>query len=94
MGELGAAFGLTSYHLTSPTASPSPPPTDPYRPPTDIASPWPRSTFEELGFEVLALDQDETDMARAYGQAMGWAESMDLDSSLFATLTVLRRPAE
>jgi hypothetical protein len=63
-----------------------------YRPPTDIASPWSRATYAAAGFEVLVLDQDDTEAARAYGFALGWEDSMDLATSLFANVTVLRRP--
>lgn len=63
-----------------------------YLPPTDIASPWSRATYEEVGFEVLALDQDDTEVAREFGFALGWEASMDLETSLFANVTVLRRP--
>ena len=65
---------------------------EPYRPPTDIASPWSRETYESHGFEVLALDEDDTEMAREVGFALGWEESMDLDDGLFARYTALRRP--
>jgi len=76
------------YNLGGEPAGPG----EAYRPPTDIASPWSRAEYEAHGFEVLALDEDDTATAREVGFALGWEASMDLETALFASLTVLRRP--
>ena len=64
---------------------------EPYRPAADIATPWSPAEYEAHGFEVLAHDRDDSDRARAFGRALGWDESMALDTELFARVTILRR---
>ena len=32
----------------------------------------PAATWTDHGFEVIALDTDDTDAARAFGAALGW----------------------
>lgn len=68
-----------------------------YNPPTDIASPWSKTEYEDIGFEVLALDTDDSTVARRYAHALGWdadGRGMVLERDLFASYTVLRRPAK
>jgi hypothetical protein len=68
---------------------------EPYNPPTDIASPWSKEAYEALGFEVLAIDVDDSTAARQYAHALGWdadGRGMVLERDLFASYTVLRRP--
>jgi hypothetical protein len=67
-----------------------------YRPANDPRSPFTRAEFEAAGFEVLALDADESPATRRMGQALGWAAEPaaggmgDLQSNLFAMSTVAR----
>ncbi len=66
-----------------------------YRPATDIHCPWSKEDFEETGFEVVALDKDDSEMAREFGHTLGWdkgASGMDLDADLYALFTLVRRP--
>ena len=67
-------------------------PDEPYKPWGDGRSPFSRETFEKAGFKVLAIDVDDTDAARTMGQALGWAESMDLTKDLFGTYTLAQKP--
>jgi hypothetical protein len=70
---------------------------EPYNPAADIASPWSRETYEKHGFEVVALDEDDSVTARRVGSALGWDRGdrpMDLENALFARYTILRRPRE
>lgn len=68
-----------------------------YDPSADIESPWPREVYAAHGFDVLALDEDDSEGARAYGRALGWFPSQDAgaaqeaEAQLFARFTVLRR---
>jgi hypothetical protein len=65
---------------------------DPQRPATDIRSPFDADTLRRAGLEVLAFEVDDSAHARAVGGALGWAAQMgDLEKTLFARVTVLRR---
>jgi hypothetical protein len=64
---------------------------EPYKPWSDGRSPFAREVYERVGFEVLAFDQDDSEAARAMGNALGWAESMDLENDLFGTYTLARK---
>ncbi len=65
---------------------------EPYRPSTDIASPWDRGTYAGHGFDVLALDANDDEAARELGFALGWEASMELETGLYASYTLLQRP--
>ncbi len=70
------------------------PPGDGYIASCDIANPWPQAEWENAGFEVLAHDTPEDDMARKAGAALGWVEmGMDLQTQLFGVYSIYRRPA-
>lgn len=60
-------------------------------PMADIRCPFPRDLWESSGFEIVAFDQDDTEAMRAIGKALGWDKSMDLESGVFASYTLLRR---
>jgi SAM-dependent methyltransferase len=67
---------------------------DPGRPSTDGRSPFDRAQFEAAGFEVLALNANDDELARAMGQALGWQQQMGaLAQNLFAQYTLVQRPA-
>lgn len=66
---------------------------DPAKPWSDISNPWDRTAWEEVGFEVLAHDEDESAYARAMGKALGWDAQMDLDEGLFGVFCLYRKPA-
>jgi hypothetical protein len=66
----------------------------PYRPWTDGHDPFPRSLWENTGFEVIAYDQVDDDAARAMGKALKWDEGdsgMNLTSDLFGRYTLVRK---
>ena len=65
-------------------------PDEPYKPWSDGHCPFTRELLEELGFEVLAYNADDTPWLLDMARAIGWDESMDLDD-LYAMYTVLRK---
>jgi SAM-dependent methyltransferase len=73
------------------------PPDKPYLPWADGRSPFAREVLEAAGFRVLTFDRDDTEAARAMARALGWDrdrdEPMDVDHDLFATYTMLEKPA-
>lgn len=62
-----------------------------YIPWSDGRSPFDGKLLEAAGFEVLAFDRDDTEAARAMGEALGWAGQMDLQTDLFGTYTLARK---
>ncbi len=71
------------------------PPGQPYRPMADTRSPFSKADWEAAGFRVDAHDRDDTPAARALGAALSWGEgpgAMDLETDLFATYTLARKP--
>ena len=71
---------------------------DPYLPMADGRCPWSREQLGAAGFEVLAYDADDAMKARQMGSLLEWDKNDsgltdDLSKSLFATYTLLRRPA-
>lgn len=71
------------------------PPDKPYLPWADGQTPFSRSLFESVGFEVLVFDRDDTPFARRMGLTLGWdrgPDGMDVASGLFGIYTVARRP--
>jgi SAM-dependent methyltransferase len=70
------------------------PPDEPYIPWATGGCPFERGLVESVGFEIVVLDRDDTEFARRMGEALGWADSMDLETELFAMYTVLRRPGD
>lgn len=69
-------------------------PDEPYKPWADGRCPFSRATLLKAGFQVLAHDANDDVAARAMGRALGWDQSgMNLESDLFGTYTLLRRPA-
>jgi SAM-dependent methyltransferase len=70
-------------------------PGQPYRPMADCRCPFPRLAWEQAGFVVEAFDRDDTLAAREMGALLGWNKglgSMDLETDLFATYTIVRKP--
>ena len=69
----------------------------PYLPMADGRCPWSREQLQAAGFEVLAYDADDSTKARQMGHLLEWdvtdsGLTDDLNKSLFATYTLLRRP--
>lgn len=67
------------------------PPDKPYIPWADGRSPFSEAALRAAGFEVIALDRDDSPQARAMGHALGWDQGeqpMDLEKDLFATYTM------
>lgn len=66
---------------------------EPYQPLADGRCPWPRQLLEKAGFEVLAYDAADSRKAREMGHLLEWdAKGADLQKTLFASYTLLRRP--
>ena len=66
---------------------------EPYQPMTDGHDPFPRSLWENSGFEVIAYDQVDDEAARAMAKALKWDEGdsgMSLQS-LFGHYTLARK---
>jgi hypothetical protein len=68
-----------------------------YNPQADGRSPFTREQFERAGFQVIVIDQVDDAAVRAVGRALGWektasGEAMDLNQSIFAMYTLVRRP--
>ncbi len=75
---------------------PQNPPEKPYIPWADGRCPFDRDLLERAGFEVLHFDTDDSAPARRMAHALGWDQgdgAMDLETGLFATYTILRKPA-
>lgn len=67
-----------------------------YIPWADGRCPFDREMLEQTGFTVIEFDQDDSEAARAMGDALGWDDGengMDLQHDLFAHYTLLRRPS-
>lgn len=77
------------YNLCPKPSSPD----EPYVPWADGRCPWSRELLEKTGFEVVHFDRDDSEAARRQGRTLGWETPQnDLDESLFAWVTVLRKP--
>jgi hypothetical protein len=56
--------------------------------------PWSRALLAAAGFEVVAYDADDSMKARQMGHLLEWdSDGEDLKKTLFASYTLLRRPA-
>jgi hypothetical protein len=69
-------------------------PDQPFRPWTDGHDPFPRSLWENNGFEIIAYDQVDDDAARAMGKALKWDEGeggMNLAADLFGRYTLVKK---
>lgn len=67
-----------------------------YIPMTDGRCPFTREMLQTVGFKVVALDADDSEGCRTMAAALGWGQppaNMDLKTDLFATYTLLERPA-
>jgi hypothetical protein len=68
------------------------PPDEPYIPHATGGCPFARDLVQSVGFEIAVFDRDDTEFARRMGTALGWDDSMDLETELFGMYTVLRKP--
>ena len=66
-------------------------PDEAYRPWADGRCPFEKELLEEVGFEVLEFNRDDSQFAREMAGVLGWDENMDLENDLFGMVTVLRR---
>jgi hypothetical protein len=73
------------YNLCPPQAE------DRYIPWADGRCPFTRELLEETGFDVLAYNEDDSATAREMGKMLGWDQSMNLETDLFATYTLVRK---
>lgn len=68
---------------------------EPYQPWRSGECPFERDLLEDVGFEVVAFDVDDTSFSHEMAHALGWdagERAMDLESSLRAMYTILKRP--
>jgi len=87
---------LVIYNLYPKPAGPS----AKYKPMADGRSPFSREQYEKAGFKIVAFDAEDHAFARKIGKLLKWdqnekAETIDdLDSNLFALVTVVARPVQ
>ncbi len=72
---------------------PENPPGQPYIPWADGRCPFARGLWESAGLRVLAFDVDDSAAVRAMARALGWGKTMDPEQDLFATYTLVSKPA-
>jgi hypothetical protein len=72
------------------------PPDKPFVPWSDGRSPFSRDQWTAAGFEVVALDVDDTEAVRTMGRALGWDKDpddpMDLEHDLSVLYTLVKKP--
>lgn len=74
-------------------------PKEKYRPMADGRSPFSREQFEKAGLTVLAFETEDHAAVRKMGRLLKWDQNEkgetidDLESNLFALVTVVARPA-
>ena len=66
----------------------------PYIPWADGRCPFDRQLLTGTGFDVIEFDAGDTEFIRTMGKTLGWDSQMDLESDLFATYTLLRKPID
>lgn len=87
---------LVIYNLHPKPASPK----EKYKPFADGRSPFSREQYEKAGLNVVAFDSEDHIAARKIGRLLKWDQNEkgetidDLDSNLFALVTVVTRPAQ
>ncbi|MBI1191398.1 MAG: hypothetical protein GC200_12050 [Tepidisphaera sp.] len=85
--------GLFLMYNLSPAQSKDPAKWIPW---ADGRSPFTKDMLEKAGFEVLAFDTDDTELARRMAYALKWNEkpdSMDVEHDLFGMYTLCKRPS-
>ena len=65
-----------------------------YIPWSDGRCPFDRGLLERTGFNVIALDVDDTKFAHQMAAALGWTEQMNLETDLFGMYTLLQRRSQ
>jgi SAM-dependent methyltransferase len=104
LGVTDAAFVRALYAALKPGGKvliynicPAPNPADkPYLPWADGRCPFPKALWEDAGFRVLVLDQEDSPAVRKLGQALGWdrgSQAMNLEKDLFAHYTLAEKPS-
>ncbi len=87
---------LVIYNLHPKPAGPK----EKYKPFADGRSPFSREQYEKAGLNVVAFDSEDHTTARKIGRLLKWDQNEkgetidDLDSNLFALVTVVTRPAQ
>ncbi len=70
------------------------PPGEPYIPWADGRSPFSADLWESAGFEVLAIDVDDSRVARGMARALGWDQGehpMNPEKDLFGIYTLVKK---
>ena len=53
--------------------------------------PFDRELCEEIGFEIVEWNVPDNEFAHEMARRLGWAERMDIDTSLLSMYTIIRR---
>jgi len=69
------------------------PPDKEFLPMADGRFPFDRALSEKVGFQVLSFDVNDDEFARKMGFAYGWGTTEELQTSIFAHYTILKKPA-
>jgi len=104
LGVSDSEYVATLYRMLKPggsvliyNLSPAPnQPGTPYKPWADGRCPFPEALWQGAGFQVIAFDRDDSPAAHAMGHALGWdrgPSAMDFEKDLFATYTLVQKPA-
>ena len=65
---------------------------EPYKPWADGRCPFDEATFRKVGFQVMAMDVDDTPAARKMGETLGWGTKEELAKDLFGMFTIVQKP--
>lgn len=69
------------------------PPEERYIPWATGGFPFDRGLTQDVGFEVVEWDVDDSEAMREMAKALGWDERMDLEA-VFGMYTIIRKPVE
>ena len=67
-------------------------PEEPYKPWADGRSPFDAETFRKVGFQLIAIDVNDTPAARIMGETFGWGTREELEKDLFGMFTLAKKP--
>lgn len=80
--------GLFIVYNLSPAQNP---PDKEFLPMADGRFPFDKALAEKVGFETLSFDEDDGKFARAMGAAYGWGKPEELEKTIFAHYTIMRK---
>ncbi|MCA9297140.1 MAG: hypothetical protein KC983_11500 [Phycisphaerales bacterium] len=65
---------------------------EPYVPWADGRCPFDEAVLRETGFEIIAYNTNDDEAVRAMGVHLDWGTREDLETSFYATYTLVRKP--